>query len=343
LKILLISPLVKPINPDTKYAGIEKLVWEYSKELAKHNDVTVMGRDDSIYPNGVSVYSTHVGESEPYTMAELQQYREYGYKLRSFDVIHDFSHSHFATRYNLKMKYMGLFWHAPATGRIPKSPYNIVGLSEWACREFQRVYGQKARYQQSIVVDAEVYKPTNPKDKRGGRFLTMGIMTPDKGNLSAVALCKDLGLSLDIVGARGVPDNAPQTDYERAVLSFCDGEYVHYLGEVSHEEKLNLMQTCRALLYIPRLGEVTSHKVQEAMLCGVPVICSNLGALPEIITHGVDGFLCNTEEEFKRALKDVDLLTPEKKIEDTKNKYSVETVCTEYMKLYTEVANGATW
>lgn len=340
IKILLISPLVKPINADTKYAGIEKLVWEYSKELAKQNEVTVMGRDDSVYPEGVKVLATHIIDSDLYTMAELQQYKECHYLMRSFDVIHDFSHSHFVSIHNKKMKTLSLVWHNPATGRIPKAPYNIIMPSDFGCREFQRVYGQKARNQQSIVVDSSVYKSAG---KRGNRFVTFGIMSPDKGNLSAAMLCTNLGLPLDIVGARGVPDSAPRSDYENAIHTLCDGKMIRYLGEVTHEEKLRIMQECRALLYTPRLGEVTSHKVQEFMLCGAPIICTGLGALPEIVTHGIDGYLCNTEEDFKRALKDVDLLTPEKKIEDTKKKYSVETVCGDYMKLYQEVSGGKSW
>uniref|UniRef100_A0A6M3L7L9 Putative glycosyltransferase n=1 Tax=viral metagenome TaxID=1070528 RepID=A0A6M3L7L9_9ZZZZ len=339
MKILLISPLVKSINPDTKYAGIEKLVWEYAKELSNSNNVNVWGRDDSTYPDGVTVYPTKVFE-EPFIMAELRQYQEQGYTLRSYDVVHDFSHQHFASRYNHKLKSLSLFWHAPATGRIPKSPYNIIAPSEWACREFQRVYRQQARYVQSIVVDGEVYKPGG---KRGDRFVTMGIMTPDKGNLSAITLCKELGLPLDVVGARGKDKDAPMDDYERAIHSFCDGKQIRYLGEVSHEEKLKIMQECRALIYVQRTGEVTSHKTQEFMLCGAPVICSTAGALPEIVTHGVDGYLCSSEEEFKRALKDVDNLTPEKKMEETREKYSVRTVTSEYLKLYQEVAGGRSW
>ncbi len=339
MKILLISPLVKSINPDTKYAGIEKLVWEYSSELAKNNDVTVMGRDDSVYPEGIKVLP-HTTTEEPFMMAEAKHYMEYGYLMRSFDIIHDFSHQHFASRYNLKLKTINLFWHAPALARYPKSPYNIVGPSRWACREFERIYHQKTRYMQSIVVDSSVYKPAG---KRGDRFLAMGIMTPDKGNLSAIMLCKNLGLPLDVVGARGKDKDAPLDDYEKAIHSFCDGEKIRYLGEVSHEDKLNLMQTCYAMIYIPRFGEVTSHKIQEAMLCGAPIICTSVGALPEIVTDGVDGFLCNSEEEFKSAFSKVDSLTYEKTFEETKKKYSISQVCGDYVKLYQEVANGITW
>ena len=97
-------------------------------------------------------------------------------------------------------------------------------------------------------------------------------------------LCKQLGLPLDVVGGRGVTDQkAPLTEYEQAIQSLCDGEGIRFLGEIGDEEKIKLMQTCRALIYTipPTYSEVTSHKVQEAMLCGAPIITSPIGALSE--------------------------------------------------------------
>jgi glycosyltransferase involved in cell wall biosynthesis len=339
MKILLISPVVFPITPDVKYAGIERLVYQYAAELSKNNEVTVLGHSKSVYPEGVKHYGV-IPEGDPFVKGELKLYQSYQYMLRGFDIIHDFSHSQFASRYTANLPSVNPFWHAPSTGKYPKSPYNIIALSLWAKREFKRVYGQDSKYVQSIVVGDE-YKP----GKRGERFLTLGKMSPEKGNLAAIMLCKEAGVQLDVVGGRGAENTKELSDYEKAVTSICDGKQIKFWGEVTDEVKIKLLQECNALIYAlaPGYTEVTSHKVQEALLCGVPVITSPVGALPEIITNDIDGKLCLGEKDFIEAIKSADKLDALKTRESNAQKFSVGTVCAEYLELYKKIIQGERW
>ena len=338
MRILFISPLGYPITPETRYSGIEKLVWQYANELSKSLDVTVMGHSESVLPKGVDSLPTSPKPGEDiFLFAEMRQYIAYQFMLRKFDIIHDFSHQHFASRYNKKLPSLNLFWHAPSIQQYPKAPYNIVALSQWAAKEFKRVYKQEAMFVQSIVIDPAEY---HPKGEHGDRFLTLGIMTPQKGNLAAIMLCKEFGLPLDVVGA-----SAGANDYENAIKSMCDGEMIKFHGEVSDEVKIKLLQSCRALLYITpeAYTEVTSHKVQEALFCQAPVITTSGGAMPEIITHGVNGYLCATEQDYKDAIKNVDKLNPAQEFDGVVARYSLENVCRDYMMLYDKVAGGLRW
>lgn len=233
------------------------------------------------------------------------------------------------------MPTLNLFWHAPLVAQYPKAPYNIIGLSRWACNEFKRVYHQKARYQQSIALDTSIYKLSHTI--RNGRFLSLGVLTPRKGHLEAAMLCKKLGVPLDIVGK---PYGG---EYESKIRQICDGKQIRYLGEVDEAEKVKLMQECKALLFVNQEPEVTSHKVQECMLCGTPIITTSIGALPEIITQNVDGYLCKNETELEEAMGKVHLLNPLATYEATKSKYSIETVVKNYIPLYEEVMGGARW
>jgi len=117
------------------------------------------------------------------------------------------------------------------------------------------------------------------------------------------------------------------------------------LGEVREQHKIKLMQSCRALLYTPPLNhpEVTSHKIQESMICGAPILTRHLGALPEIVTHGVNGYLCTRLDGYLQAIANLDKLDIMKTYEEIKNKWCIENVIKNYIPLYQEVANGKRW
>ncbi len=335
MKVLIVSPLGHPVNQETRYAGIETLVYNFTRELKNIFPVSVMGHSESIFPDGVTVYRTDPTKLEQFIEAELVQFQTYQGIIRNFDVIHDFSHQHFAARYMPNLPSLNVFWHAPNEVQYPKAPYNIIGLSKWACRTFKQFYKHDARFQETIALDTDKYKPgTKP---RTDRFMTLGVMSPSKGNREAAELCKNQGVPLDICGS------PLMADYVAEVMQMVDDKNIIYHGEVDEAKKLELLQTCKALIYFLQRPEVTSHKVQEAMLCGAPVITSRIGALPEIIKHGVNGFLCSTWEEYCQALKDVDKLKPLDTRDELVKSYSIESVVRGYIPLYEKVVQGLRW
>ena len=341
MKVLLISPLGFAVNPEARYAGIEVLVYNYSRELVKEHEVAVMGHAQSVFPDGVTLFPTQPTSDS--LLSEINQFQSYQYLIRQYDVIHDFSHQHLASRFMPNLPSLNIFWHAPGLAKYEKAPYNIIALSQWAAREFRRVYHQEAKYQYSIGLDTSLYKLSD--QQRNDRFFALGRMGVEKGNLQALMLCQKAGVPLDIQSARGqgVSDNAPLTDYEKAVLALCDGIKYRHLGDLPANEKIKMMQTNKALIYATNHPEVTSHKDQECMLCGMPVITSNIGATPEIVTHGVDGYLCNNEEDFLQAISSVDKLNPMLTYEKNKKRFSIEQVIADYLPLYSKVAQGEHW
>jgi len=327
VKILLISPLGFSINKDTRYGGIERLVWNYSSELIKSHDVTVWGHSDSVFPDGVKLLGYRPAPNEDiYQQSELKQYQLYQSSLRQFDVIHDFSHSHLASRFNPNLPSLNIIWHAPFVAQFPKAPYNIICPSRWAVSEFRRFYHQNARFQQTIALDIDTYKPhPHFNTHRTDKFITLGAMTARKGNLEAVMLCRELGLKLDVVG-KGYGD-----DYEKRIRAMCDGKQIVFMGEVDEETKVRLLQKCRALLFVNQEPEVTSHKVQEALLCGAPVVTTAIGALPEIITEGINGYLCKDKTELVKALVNIGKLEPMRVHRQVRDTYSIENVVRGYI------------
>lgn len=70
-------------------------------------------------------------------------------------------------------------------------------------------------------------------------------------------------------------------------LGICDK--VRFLGK---QERVEEVLSISDLFLIPSGSETFGLAALEAMSCGVPVVSSNIGGLPEVNTHGVTGYLC---------------------------------------------------
>lgn len=81
------------------------------------------------------------------------------------------------------------------------------------------------------------------------------------------------------------------TDAERETLTQTDrpplAGHVSVLGYVTEDERQRLYREAR-LLILPSLEEGFGLPVLEAMACGVPVVISNRGALPEVAGDAAD-------------------------------------------------------
>ena len=58
----------------------------------------------------------------------------------------------------------------------------------------------------------------------------------------------------------------------------------------------------RSLIAPTEYLEPSACVVSEAQLCGTPVLASNWGGFPEYVEHLKSGVLCNTLEEYVRAI-----------------------------------------
>jgi glycosyltransferase involved in cell wall biosynthesis len=66
---------------------------------------------------------------------------------------------------------------------------------------------------------------------------------------------------------------------------------VKVLGKVSPNDVLELMRGARVLVFPSSCYECAPMTIIEAFACGLPVIASNLGSVPEFVTHGRNGLL----------------------------------------------------
>lgn len=133
----------------------------------------------------------------------------------------------------------------------------------------------------------------------GGYFLFLGRMTPEKGPMVAIDVARVAGVKLKLAAKMREPwELAFFHDHVEPLL----GDGIEYVGEVGGDEKLALLGDAAALLNPIRWHEPFGLVMLEALACGTPVLSFAEGAAPEIIDHGVTGFLCTDEQHMAEAI-----------------------------------------
>jgi N-acetyl-alpha-D-glucosaminyl L-malate synthase BshA len=119
-------------------------------------------------------------------------------------------------------------------------------------------------------------------------------------------------------------------------------EFVHALGA---QENILPLLSIADLFLLPSAQESFGLAALEAMACEVPVVASTAGGLPEVIAHGVNGFLHPVGDVEAMAASSIALLTDEalhRRISDAARRSVVDRFCDErivplYEALYERV------
>jgi N-acetyl-alpha-D-glucosaminyl L-malate synthase BshA len=114
-------------------------------------------------------------------------------------------------------------------------------------------------------------------------------------------ICRRVPAHLLMVGDGPEMDGASRLAHERGLDA-----RVHFLGE--QDQVLPLLSIADVFL-LPSAQESFGLAALEAMACGVPVVASNVGGLPEVIDHGRNGFLHPLDDLDGMARSSLALLT----------------------------------
>ncbi len=77
--------------------------------------------------------------------------------------------------------------------------------------------------------------------------------------------------------------------------------------------------------------------VIDALVCGTPVVAMRRGSMPEIIEHGVNGFLADNKEEFEHYMARVDEINPQACRDSVENRFSYPVMAQNYLSRYKEI------
>jgi glycosyltransferase involved in cell wall biosynthesis len=179
------------------------------------------------------------------------------------------------------------------------------------------------------------------KKEKGDRLLFVGRLSPVKRPHMAIEIARQLGMKLDIVGGSFV---APQeVQYMEHIKSMCDGSQIVMHADASHEEKVELMQNARCLIFPSNMGEPFGLCPAEAMSCGTGVVCSSDGAIPEVVENEVTGYVCHSQDEMLAAVKKMGVIRPEDCRTRVERLFSRRVMAENYVQRYREILGGDEW
>ena len=159
-------------------------------------------------------------------------------------------------------------------------------------------------------VSAVIHHGVRPQDfpvgtGEGDYLLFLGRFSPDKGAREAALAAHEAGVNL-ILAAK--MREAGEIEYFHEQVEPLLDRSVRYVGEIGMQRKLELLGSARALLNPIRWPEPFGLVMIEALACGTPVLTLRSGAAPEIVEHGVTGFVCESDSELVPAIEQIDQL-----------------------------------
>lgn len=173
----------------------------------------------------------------------------------------------------------------------------------------------------------------------GDDLMFIGRMSPDKGVPEAIRIARRAGRRLRVLSKMWEPCEV--AFYEKEVQPLLgDDIEVHDCADPS--DQIALLQTSAALLNPIRWHEPFGLVMAEALACGTPVLAFPKGAAPEIVDHGVTGFLCGDEAGMVDAVAAVPSLQRRSCRQAAEQRFSAQRMGLEHLALYAELVEQRT-
>jgi glycosyltransferase involved in cell wall biosynthesis len=114
----------------------------------------------------------------------------------------------------------------------------------------------------------------------------MGRLSPEKGLFNLLEAWKKIfGVTLRVIG-----DGTIRSELEEYVAREKIAN-IEFLGFVDGDKRFEILERAMFSVIPSRCYENMPYAALESFACGVPIIASRIGALGELVTDGVTGFL----------------------------------------------------
>ena len=181
------------------------------------------------------------------------------------------------------------------TQNVLNSANAVISVSRDLKKKAKKIAGKEINIK--VIhngVDTQLFKPQNKQSQyslnNGNKvILFVGRIEKNKGVfdlIKAISLLRNKKkIILFLIGELREKDNL-----QKYIKMYSLEGKVIYLGTVPHKKVAEFMNNSD-LFVLPSYNEGVPNVILEAMSCGKPVISTNVGGIPEVISHGINGLL----------------------------------------------------
>ena len=339
MKIAQVAPLAESVPPRL-YGGTERIVSYLTEELvAMGHEVTLFATGDSRtsaqlvapWPRALRSDPGLRDTSVPHILMLEEVYRRGG----EFDVIHchlDYCHFSLLNRQStpflttlhgrLDLPEVAAFLDA-----FPDAPLVSISNSQRASLPHANFV---STVHHGLPVDL-----LQPKSVTPTYLAFLGRMSPDKGPEQAIRIARQTGMPLKIAAK---VDQEDRDYFSKVIQPMIDGRTVIMQGEISEAQKAEFLSGAVALLMPIDWPEPFGVVMIEAMACGTPVVAFNRGSVPEIVDHGVTGFVVGDETEAAATISKVHTMSREMVRSHFQSRFTARRMALDYLDVYRDLA-----
>ncbi len=341
MKIALVAPLYESVPPGA-YGGTERVVAALADELVvRGHEVTLFAAAGSqtraklvpevAAPLRLVMSRVELEQEAPHL--HLKMLSDVFARSCEFDIIH--SHTDIWTLPFLEQSTIPTV--ITMHGRLdldivdrvlPMYPHaSLVSISE---SQREPVAGHEIRWVGTCYNGLDLDEYLSVPRGSGDYLAFVGRITREKRPDWAVEVARRAGMPLRVAAKVDPLDVDYWHDEIEPLFTANDVEFV---GEITEKQKPEFFAGAAATLFPIDWPEPFGLVMIESLAAGTPVVALRRGSVPEVLTDGVSGFICDSLDEMVSAVGRLPLLTPEN-CRTEAERFSASAMADQYLTVY---------
>jgi glycosyltransferase involved in cell wall biosynthesis len=339
MRIAQIAPLTESVPPRT-YGGTERVVSYLTEELvAMGHEVTLFASGDSITQANLEAvwpcamrFDTTLRDTMAPSILMLEKVYQ---RAHEFDILHcHLDYTPFSLLSRQPTPYLTTLHgrlDLPELARVMEcfEDVPLVSISDAQRRPLARGNFIGTVYH---GLPPDLLTP-QPMERNYLAFL--GRICPEKSPDRAIRIARAAGIRLKIAAKIDRVDTAY---FETTIRPMIDGDQIQLIGEIGDAEKPAFLSGAKALLLPIDWPEPFGLVMIEAMACGTPTIAFPAGSVPEVIDHGVTGFIVHDEAEAVNAVSRLNEVSAAAIRQRFEHRFTARRMAEDYLALYRRMA-----